>query len=674
MDFFARQDQVRRNTWHLLGLFALAVILIVLAVNLAAHGAIVLLHLSKQGGGHLTQQMAHQVPFYMDAASKIRFHSGLCLATLLVIGLTCWYRISRLSGSGGDRLAIELGGVWVDPATTDPALRRLVNVTEEMVIAAGIPHPSLYVLKAEPGINALAAGWDFEDAVVMVSQGALERLTRDELQGVVAHEFSHILSGDMRLNIRMIGVLYGILALSVVGKTLIRGGARNRKNGVALLIGLALMVIGSFGVFFARLIRAGVSRQREFFADASAVQLTRNPAGLAGALRKIGGFGQGSRMGMARREEVSHMFFASGQDFWTRIMATHPPLPERIRALGHGGVLAGDFPESADRAGRTTGGVLREVKNAFLSPLPQEEDSRAADRQWQTPLMLRDWTDDFADSLRQDTEKEIAAGSQARAGSIRERIPEALLAAARSQEKVEALLSALFLGGEREMRDKKMRLVWDRLGDGPGRQAKTLLAQVDALPKECILSLADLSSPALRHLPEGSRERMTRLLDELAALDGTLSVFEYCFIRLLKQRLSDTNRPAGVVGFKRPPPARIRQALVNLFSVFARHGHHSDAVARAAFSRGIARLLPRTVPAYTPPVDWSHDLDNALAVLDALSYGMKEQVLAALLETASCDGEFSTEELKLLRLICACLHIPAPPLLDDGLIDGNMDQ
>ena len=317
MNFFKYQDQARRTSTRLVVLFALAVLAIVLAVNLAAYSLL---------GGDLKAQ------------------GLLSLATALVIGVASWWRVRTLRG-GGALIAAQMGGTLVAADTSDPMLRRYRNVAEEMAIAAGIPVPMLFVLDDEAGINAFAAGYSPSDAAVAVTRGALQHLNRDELQGVIAHEFSHVLNGDMRLNIHLMGVLFGILMLGVIGRKLIgtvgSSGLGRRRGGigpVAVMLGagLAAIIIGAVGVFFARLIKAAVSRQREVLADASAVQFTRNNAGLAGALKKIAGLQEGSQLtDRAGAEEVSHMLFGEGFAY-RRWFATHPPMIERIARLEPG--------------------------------------------------------------------------------------------------------------------------------------------------------------------------------------------------------------------------------------------------------------------------------------------------------------------------------------------------
>ncbi|MGH3466520.1 MAG: M48 family metallopeptidase, partial [Thermocrispum sp.] len=307
MNFFERQIQVRKASGRLVFLFAVAVIGIVVVVDVA---------------------MWLLVFRTLPTSELWTALLGVTAVVLLVIGLTSLFRLSTLKKGGGGKVARSLGGVYVDEDTHDPQLRRLRNVVEEIAIASGTPVPELYILPNEQGINAFAAGWSPADAAVAVTRGTLERLNRDELQGVIAHEFSHVVNGDMRLSIRLMGVLFGILALAVLGRILLAVRGRNPL----ILVGLAMMVAGFIGLFCAKLIKAAVSRQREYLADASAVQFTRQSEGIAGALKKIGGLQAGSALQSGKKDDVSHMLFGEGSKF-SRMFATHPPLPERIKQL-----------------------------------------------------------------------------------------------------------------------------------------------------------------------------------------------------------------------------------------------------------------------------------------------------------------------------------------------------
>ena len=328
MDFFERQDKARRNTKLLVFYFTVAVLLLIVAVYVAVALIFTGVEL-KNSSGDTTFNWAQPELFF-----------GTALGTLAVISLGSVFKTMALS-RGGRAVAELLDGRLVNPNSTDIHERKLLNVVEEMAIASGVPVPQVYVMDDEAGINAFAAGHSASDAAISVTRGCMTMLTRDELQGVIAHEFSHLLNGDMRLNLRLMGLIFGILCLTVIGRILVQ--TRGKKNPLPLL-GLALIIIGWIGVLFGRLIQAAVSRQREFLADAAAVQFTRNPGGLAGALKKIGGLGAGSQLQAAHAEEASHFFFANGLKSSFFGFATHPPLEERIRALDP--AFDGKFPDA----------------------------------------------------------------------------------------------------------------------------------------------------------------------------------------------------------------------------------------------------------------------------------------------------------------------------------------
>ena len=440
MNFFRYQHQARRATTRLVLLFVLAVLAIVLAVNLAAYPVL---------GGDLQAQAL------------------LSLATALVIGIASWWRVRALRG-GGALIAAQMGGRLVPADTSDPLLRRYRNVAEEMAIAAGIPVPLLFVLDDEQGINAFAAGYSPSDAAVAVTRGALLRLNRDELQAVIAHEFSHVLNGDMRLNIHLMGMLFGILMLGVIGRRLLgvvgNSGLGRRRGGlgplsVAIAAGLAAMIIGAVGVFFARLIKAAVSRQREVLADASAVQFTRNSAGLAGALKKIAGLPQGSRLeDRAGAEEVSHMLFGEGFAY-RRWFATHPPMLERIGRLEPGFNAA----------------QLKRLQQRWQQQLPDGlDEDRVLGLGGEVPMVAGAIGSTAGVLAPQRVSGQVANPGNddyRQAHLLHGQMPPALLAAARSREQAAALVLALLLDGGQTLRQQQLKLVARTLGPA---QAQTM--------------------------------------------------------------------------------------------------------------------------------------------------------------------------------------------------------
>ncbi|MCW7753151.1 M48 family metallopeptidase [Desulfobotulus sp. H1] len=640
MNFFEHQDRARRNTRRLVLLFLLAVLLIVLAVNLAV--GVFLFSFFESG--------------FQGLNASVKAHGTVSLLTLLIIGGASWYRMSRLR-SGGDMVATGMGGTWVDPDSDDPLLRRLCNVVEEMSIASGLPTPHIYVLESEKGINAFAAGYMPEDAAVAVSRGALESLSRDELQGVIAHEFTHILNGDMRMNIRMMGLLYGILAISVIGRGLLYSGGRRRsvissrkEGGGGHILGLALLLVGYIGVILGRLIKAGVSRQREFLADASAVQFTRNPDGIGGALKKIAGLSAGSHLKAADREEVSHMLFASGQSFWISMLATHPPVEERIKAIDP---LFRPEEMKVGVAPGTAGAGEGRGRSAF----------RSSDDPWAFLTGKRETVaaSSFSEAVLQDVEAP-PPDRLTHAVSAMTAIPDPLLHAARSVKGVSALFPALFLARERDMMAEQLEKVASVMGEARLRQVEGLLPQARKLHPLLSLPLSDLAFSSLRQVDREEKRILVKLMDAMVMLDGKMTVFEYCLVRLLKHRMEGMERTGGTER-KRYGRGQCRDALVRIFSVLAWQGHESEILARRAFMAGISRILPMDVPPYGVPLDWTGDMDRALPVLEVLDMTTKGELIQALVITASHDGRLSLEEAELLRTICACLHVPVPPVL-----------
>ena len=293
-------------------------------------------------------------------AGFLRSHLELFLgaggAALAIVAVATLVRTVQVASGGGRRVAESLGGRRVRTNTRDRLERRLLNVVEEMAIASRVAIPAVFVLDDEHGVNAFAAGWSPNDAVVAVTRGALESLSREELQSVVGHEFSHILNGDMRLNLRLLGSVFGLVCIAVVGRFLLRAATDSRyrsRNGrddgrailLMILLGSLLWLVGQLGVLFGRILQSMISRQREFLADASSVQFTRNPAGMSSALQTIGAASRRGRLSSARASEVSHMLFAAPSA--EMLFASHPPLVARIRRFEPG--FTGDFGPAASR-------------------------------------------------------------------------------------------------------------------------------------------------------------------------------------------------------------------------------------------------------------------------------------------------------------------------------------
>ena len=493
MNFFKRQDEARRASRRLVVLFGLAVIAVVAAVDF------VVFLLMQQSDA----RMHGYVPLTDWLAMHPRAVVGTTLAVLAIIVLASFYKTMVLGGGGGV-VARSLGGVRISADTTDPLQRRLLNVVEEMAIASGVPMPEVYLLEQESGINAFAAGHNTSNAAIGVTRGTLTTLNRAELQGVIAHEFSHILNGDMRLNVRLMGLLFGLLVIALIGRTVLSGATRvrgDRKGGVMIvvLIAVAVLIIGYVGLFFGRLIQAAVSRSREALADASAVQFTRDPSGLRGALVKIGASAAGSRVGNPEVEEVAHMLFAPGM---RRLFATHPPLLERLKAID-----PRFDPKEIDSARARMAAAAAETGTPAAAPKAAEAMS-IIDLPVAGPAMIAELVGNPGTAHMQ------------LAREIRESLPEAIVAAGRHPQSARALLLALALDSNPETRARQKQVIALRLTSEIAAVTGALEQHVDALAPEQRIPALMRGFPALRQLTHEERVQLMACLNGMLPRDG----------------------------------------------------------------------------------------------------------------------------------------------------------
>ena len=586
------------------------------------------------------------------------------IAVTVAVTLASLVRTAALRGGGG-RVARELGGELVPADTTDPQLRRLRNVVEEMAIAAGVSVPEIYVLRNESAINAFAAGWSTSDATVAVTAGALERLNRDELQGVIAHEFSHVVNGDMRLNIRLIGLLFGILFLSIIGRTLLqgsflmggrgRGGRSDSNNNPLPFIGIALLIAGAIGVFAGRIIQASVSRQREYLADTSAVQYTRQTRGLAGALKKIGGLGEGSKLRSPKRDEVGHMLFGAGAKL-SSLFATHPPLEQRIRALEPDFDPAELQKLSAQWAASPPSGLQEDLA---LGLVPQgQSPAGAPDQRSQLPEAAARMSVDVSAVVGQVATMSQAA--QSRAGTVIDQIPEPILARARNVTTVVPLVLGLLLAQEptaRAQQHGELAKHYGReLADASWQEANAL----SGLHPLLRLPLAELAFPALRQRSEQERQDVLVAVSLLIHADNTISVYEYCLARLTYREIFEAMQPKPRRQNGRQTIAGHQAEIITLLATLAYAGSPDQAEAGRAFTAGLARVLPGISREYVPPTRGVLDLEAGWSVLDELQPADKELLVAGVVTVIGHDGVMTLDETELLRTVCALLHCSLP--------------
>ncbi|KRG70130.1 M48 family metallopeptidase [Pseudoxanthomonas dokdonensis] len=630
MNFFEHQAAARRGSVRMLVLFALAVVGIVVAVDIAA--AVLLAGTGRPLAGGL---------------------AVATLATLAVIGLGSLYRIASLR-AGGDAVALQLGATPVAEDTREPSLRRLRNVVEEIAIASGVPVPRLYVLEQEAGINAFAAGYSTADAVVAVTRGALDRLNRDELQGVIAHEFSHVLNGDMRLNLRLIGLLFGIMMLSIIGQRILLYGrfGRSRDGMPVLVVALVAMLVGAIGLFFGRMIKAGVSRQRELLADASAVQFTRQTSGLVGALKKIGGLEAGSQLSdKGKAEEVSHMLFGEGAHF-SRWFATHPPLAERIRRLDP--LFDPRQLEALSRrwAVNPPDGMQEDLAMGLVAASPAPLPAATTQLTVTPPMVALQVATPAADDYQRAHELALSLDPE-----LRE--------LANQRDQAMPLLLALLLDDATAIAARQRIEITSRLGQSMADQAVQLKSgPLHSLHPMLRLPLASLVFPVLRLRPRPQLQEFIDTVEAIVHADGQVSLFEYCLARLLQVQLRESLDPGRHTRFGRRKPGSVRQEFATLLAVVAQAGSDDPAQAQRAYLMGMQRVLPRDHLPYAPPAQGVQALDAVWQPLDMLDPLAKQVLVEAITDAISHDGRVTVAESELLRTLCGVLHCPLPAMLE----------
>jgi len=647
MNFFQQQEKARAKTRRLIFVYILAVAVIVIALDVIF--LLVKFFFVSDGPQSLAGSVNIEALIETESNTLLLFSLGV----IAFIGLASLYRMMSLRG-GGSKVATALGGSRVDGNHQDRKVRRLVNIVEEMAIASGLPVPQVYVLEQESGINAFAAGHQPEDAAVAVTRGALEIFNRDELQGVLGHEFSHILNGDMRMNIRLLGPLFGITLIGAMGGILLRSTAYRRVRSsressggvmVVLLLGVGLIVIGYIGLLAGRMIKAAISRQREYLADASAVQFTRQNDGIGGALKKIAAWAHGSTLADAGVEEVSHMLFANGlRQQFSGLFATHPPIQDRIQRMG----LRFSNQDLAKLAA--------EMQNIDVGTATQASaEAPAAETQagfTAEPVSVSGFADSAAPGF---DDKSLQA-----ARTVIKEVPDRIRKEVESINAVREVILALLLSEDDEVKERQMEVIraaglsldWQRII--AARQ------QLDDLSEGLRLPILDLGFPAVRQLTWQQRMDLYTLVERLIPLDDKVSSFEYMLSRLLLQMLEDNRRPAPRSGTKKIKLVRLQYHLRTLFSVVAIFGHDTEKQARHAYNAGMNGLFAQQWPDYYMPADWTAHFDAALAAIDQARPLIKEEIIKSLVVMIGFDHEYRIEEYEMLRAVSALLHCPMP--------------
>ena len=611
MDFFDHQDTARQRTGLLVFLFSLAVVTITGLVSVLSIGIYY-----GVTGEHFDQETA--LTYVL-----------LCFAgVLLVVAISSTVRLSALTSNGGRGVAESIGGKLISSNTLDAKHRQLLNVVEEMAIASGIPVPPVYVMQEERGINAFAAGMSIDDAVIGVTQGALDSFTRDELQGVIAHEFSHILNGDMRLNTRLIGVLFGITCIAHFGHLVLdnthhtsrvsRSSSDSDKGfAVIMLIAIICLVLGWIGTLFGSMIKAAISRQREFLADASAVQFTRNDQGIAGALKKIGSHMAGSSLNTKASDEMSHMMFGQSKlSGFSGLFATHPPLEERIRRIEPG--WDGSFSQSSHRP---------------------------------TTSFENDNVSGFTSGTSTQPEKPTTAELSEVGQQLLNQLPSELVDIAREPYSARFIAFALIFDGSELQREMIKSHI-------PNVSQAQLLPWLDYdLPLHLRFPLLELSIPALKSLSEGQKNRLCQVLRELSQTDDHYSLAEWCVINLLeKQLLESYGCTKQIQSLK-----QLKESVFWLLRELAWVSHSQPEDAQRAFSSALTCLGFNDAELQPANKNWGLNR-AALELLLQLKPKSRHLFVKACRLAIESDGKVTVAEGELYRVIACFLEVPEPPL------------
>ena len=635
MNFFQSQDHARKQTALLVLFFSLAVISLVVLTNLLVMFLF----------GYIDSQSLNGTAPRLAFDWQIFLSVGVVVIAVILLGSL--YKISSLS-KGGDAVAEMLGGQRIVDGSGDLDKQKILNVVEEMAIASGTPVPPVYLLDEE-GINAFAAGFTPSDAVIGITRGCIQQLNRAQLQGVIAHEFSHILNGDMRLNIRLMGILHGILVIGLIGYFLLRSASysrysrssRNNGGGAILGLGLGLVVIGFTGTFFGNWIKAAVSRQREYLADASAVQFTRNNMGIANALKRIGGSAAGSAIENPAGAQISHALFAQGiSGLFSSMFATHPPLEKRIKRLDPN--WDGSFNVS-----------VAETSATFSNTEKHSRSQTTAEH-----LVSGLGGVGFAINQIGQVSTEVLQQAQ----MLLQKIPPHLQTAIHEPHGARAAIYFLLLNDEKEIRHAQLQYLQAESDDGVFDVLQRLVQETTQIDTAHRLTLIDISLPALRQLSAQQYSRFRRNIQKLVEIDKKIKLFEWSLQKILFHHLDAVfvKIPAKRIKYKSLNQVTDACSLLLSMLVYAGKEKQIDEEtviqeARKELGNINVHLLPVTeisLPA----------LNSALEKLNQLTPLLKPQLLKACVICIHSDQNFSAIEAELFRAIADTLDCPMPPV------------
>ncbi len=616
MNFFRAQDEARGRTTKLVAWLIFAIL--AMALSIYAVAVLVLTYIHYFHGFTWVHPILFLTTF------------GLSLA--VVLG-GAYLRMAEFEG-GGLLVALRLGARPVLASTQDLNERKFLNIVQEMALASAMPVPQCLVLDQDSSINAFAAGHTPQDAVITVTRGALEQLTRDELQGVVGHEFSHIAHGDTQLNLRIIGTVAGLTALSQVGYVLMRimvasDDEDNRAGWALIVMGLVVFIVGLGGVFIARLIQASVSRQREYLADASSVQFTRNPLGLANALKKVAGMTQVAREAKPAELEAQHMFLVSSGGFAEFLFSTHPPIEDRIKRID----------PSFD-------GVIRPVIAA--TPPPPVSSQEATVQQLNAAILPAVAAVQTPTSRRvypSDLDIQAAVGFHGQ-------LPPELLAATTDLVSAMGLVLALVFRQDPGQKAEQLKLAQTIAGGEVVSEALRLEPLLKHLPAGTRLPLLDLALPTLRGLSPLQLQAFRDALSKVAyqEADG--------FRLLLLEALM--HRYLGIEVTSPTTPSLSLEAAAGLvLSAVVMTSSESPEDRLAAYKRavGVAGFRGMSLALAENPLADLALLEEALVVLAAQKVADRRNFVRACGVAVLYDNQAEPAEVEILRAVSDAIGI-----------------
>ena len=641
MNFFEQQDKARSLSGYLYLLFAAAVVCIIISVFCLASIAF----------SYENSLASSAWTFELAIISTV--------ITIIVVFLASAVRIGWLS-QGGKVVAESMGGKKINQNTKDPMSRQILNVVEEMAIASGTPVPPVYLMEEE-GINAFAAGYSPRDAVIGVTRGCATKLNRDQLQGVMAHEFSHILNGDMRINIRLTGIIFGIIFLASIGRILFNmgfysgaGRRRNDKNnsgGIIIILGLGLLLIGWIGGFFGSIIRASISRQKEFLADASAVQFTRNPDGIAGALKRIGGYKEGSKINSAGAQEFSHMFFCSGI---SSLFSTHPPLPIRIKRIEP------NWNNKYPQTDKISNNFSTEPNSNNISGFTNSIPNNSSNFDYNKGKVSEPSSSSASSFLK--TEGQITEEKLAEVRSLISSIPESLMREVKDPFGSRCVIFALLLDQKNmEARERQMKLIHQLAEEGTNLQTEKIQKEIVTLSSEQKLVLIEETRPAITELSENQFSRFQSIILKLIHADESIDLFEWCLHKVIEFDFGKKHYPRQLHG--RSSVIKCLEECAIILGALAHYGQEG-ADPKPAYEAGF-RSLDRNCVIPIPTIQncGLSSIDQALKKLNRMTASAKRSLIDACAKTIDFDGKTTETEIQILRGIASSLSSPLGPNL-----------